>query len=187
MTLKRSLVSLVGLMLVLSASACGATDGSQGPYDATATYKCLKKRPELRPFGWEPGLSKGPLPASGITLELFPPKPLRFTRAFVPDLRIRGRGAGWEFSVQFEGPRQYGEPNIAETLIFDSREAAAKTYQDFFLGWTRRGLRPFVIAGLKKEFVLERNAIIDFLWVLPVPVKTPKQYRSIILGCLRTR
>ena len=50
MTLKRSLVGLLGLLLIVPAAA-GGSDGKY-LYDAKATYTCLTYRPDYHSHDW---------------------------------------------------------------------------------------------------------------------------------------
>ena len=172
---------LVGLALVVAASACGSS--SVRLYDAKTTYDCFKKRPELRPFGWEPGLSKIPPPKSGFAFILLS-RPRRFGRADVPDIHVRGSGPGSWIPILFYVPHNAGIPLEPTIIVFDQLDQATKAYRDYFHGRAWKGVAPPVVAHAKTALVQRRNAIIDFR---VYPSDAPKLYRSIILGCLRTK
>jgi hypothetical protein len=174
------LVSLVGAAVSSSTSGAGA---GVRLYSAKATYSCFKKRPELRPFGWEPGLSKIPPPKSGFALVLSYPRPVRFGRADVPDIHVHGSGPGSWWWIIFFVPHNAGIPLGPTIIVFDQLDQATKAYRDYFHGPGFKGVIPSVIAHAKTVVVQRRNAIIDFQ---VEPNEAPTLYRSIVLGCLRT-
>jgi hypothetical protein len=182
-TRARFLLSLVGVVLIVLPAAYAGPTPSPSRYSASATYACLKKRPELRPFGWEPGLSKIPPPKSGLALILLS-HPLRFARADVPDLHVRASSPGSWLPLEFYVPHRGDLPLDPTILIFDQTAAARKAYLDFFHGPQWKGVLPWVVTRAKNAYVQRGNAIIDFM---VFHQDAPKQYRSIILGCLRTR
>ena len=168
LTSKRALVGLVALMLVVPTAACGA--GGNGLVNAKATYTCLTKRREYRPLGWSSYGHKEQLAFQ------MPPFRLARFRGKLPYYDIRGV-SGWDMTVQFSGVPRY-DLEFLNLTVFATASGAQATYRQVLARTD-----PTLISNAKKNYLVERNVLID--WA--VPDGPPKQVRSIILGCLRTR
>jgi hypothetical protein len=159
---------LGGLLVVVTVSACGGGKSSPN-YDAEATLKCLRHRPEFRREA--PGPNGARPQSRGVTFTTVGPR--RFNH-YLPLYDVHGV-SGYEFAVRWNPGHGYlGSFFDTGLIILDTVKEQRTMYH-------RLSNSSFLKADLKNT-TIRRNVFISW-GIAPVP-KAP---RSIVLGCLRTR